>query len=179
MQTINTDKFWMLVDEAVKASNGRQSLKEKNLIDELTQLSLDDIKNFEFAFRKCIIDADDYKIMAAQKIIDGYVSDDSYLYFRCWLIGQGKKVYTETLTNPDYLSTIVKPGEACSFEDLMYVATEAYSEKTGMPEDETFPRDAAIKMGLNYDFGAPATKGSDWTESQLPSLLPKLWAKFH
>jgi hypothetical protein len=61
----------------------------------------------------------------------------------------------------------------------MYVATKAYSLKTGKKEDETFPRDTAISMGLDYDFGAPPTKGNDWTEDQLPSLLPKLWAKFN
>jgi hypothetical protein len=56
---------------------------------------------------------------------------------------------------------------------------KAYSLKTGKKEDETFPRDTAIAMGLDYDFGAPPTKGNDWTEDQLPSLLPKLWAKFN
>lgn len=179
MDTINTDNFWLLVDNAVKASNGDNSLKEKFLTSELEKLSLEEIKNFEIAFRKCVIDADDFKVMAAQKIIEGYVSDDSYLYFRCWLIGQGKAVYMETLKDPDYLSTIANKGDECDFEGIMYVATDAYSKKTGKEEDETFPRNIAIDMGLDYDFGAPPTKGTDWTEEQLPTLLPKLWAKFN
>jgi hypothetical protein len=179
MQTINTDKFWIFIDNAVKASNGNDSIKETHLTTELTKLSLDDIRDFEISFRKCVIDADDFKVMAAQKIIDGYVSDDTYLYFRCWLIGQGKTIYTESLKNADYLSTVVNKGDTCNFEEIMYVATKAYSLKTGKKEDETFPRDTAIAMGLDYDFGAPPTKGNDWTEDQLPSLLPKLWAKFN
>lgn len=179
MQTINTDKFWILIDNAVKASNGKDSIKERHLTTELTKLSLDDIKDFEISFRKCVIDADDFKVMAAQKIIDGYVSDDTYLYFRCWLIGQGETIYTESLKNADCLSTVVNKGDTYNFEEIMYVATKAYSLKTGKKEDETFPRDTAIAMGLDYDFGAPPTKGNDWTEDQLPSLLPKLWAKFN
>ena len=179
MDTINTDKFWSLVDNAVRASNGDEYLKEKYLTEELEKLSLDEIKDFEIAFRKCIIDADEFKIMAAQKIIEGYVTDDSYLYFRCWLIGLGKNAYTETLKNPDHLATIVNKKEICEWERIMYVATEAYSKKTGKEEDETFPRDFAINLGLDYDFGAPPTKGTDWTERELPTMLPQLWIKFN
>jgi len=179
MDTINTDKFWSLVDDAVKSSKGDNVLKEKHLSGELEKHSLGEIIDFEIAFRKCIIDADYYKVMAAQKIIEGYVSDDSYLYFRCWLIGQGKTVYTETLINPDYLAAIANKGDVCDWEAIMYVATDVYTKKSGKEEDETFPRNTAAKMGLDYDFGAPPTKGTDWTEDQLPSLLPKLWAKFN
>jgi hypothetical protein len=91
----------------------------------ITKLSLNDIKDFEISFRKCVIDADDFKVMAAQKIIDGYVSDDTYLYFRCWLIGQGETIYTESLKNADYLSTVVNKGDTCNFEEIMYVATKS------------------------------------------------------
>lgn len=179
MDTINTDKFWSLMNNAILSANGDNSLKEKYLEKELENYSLDEIKNFEIAFRKCVIDADDFKIIAAQKIITDYVSDDTNLYFRCWLIGQGKTVYDETLKNPDYLATLTNKGDECDWEELMYVATNAYSKKTGKEEDETFPRYIAIKMGLDYDFGAPPTKGEDWTNDQLPTMLPKLWMKFN
>ena len=111
------------------------------------------------------------------KIIEGSFTDDSYLYFRCWLIGQGKTIYQETLKNPDYLANIVKADKIHEFEGLMYVATKAYEEKTGKKEDESFPRDLAYKAGLDYDFGAPPTKGTDWTEDALPTLLPALYNK--
>jgi len=179
MDTINTEQFWSLIDKAVELSHGDNELKEKLLTIELTKLSLEEIKDFEIAFRKSVIDADDFKVMAAEKIIEGYVSDDSYLYFRCWLISQGKKVYEETLKNPDYLAKVVGKGESTDFESLMYVATAAYSRKTGKEEDESFPRDTAIGLGLDYDFGAPPTKGTDWTEDELPKLLPELWAKMN
>lgn len=179
MDTINTEQFWSLIDKAVEISHGDNELKERFLTNELTKLSLEEIKNFEVAFRKSVINADDFKVMAAEKIIEGYVSDDSYLYFRCWLIGQGKKVFEETLKNPDFLAKVVEKGESTDFESLMYVATAAYSRKTGKEEDESFPRDTAIELGLDYDFGAPPTKGTDWTDDELPKLLPELWAKFN
>ena len=179
MHTLSTAPFWLLLDNAVKVANGNDLVKEIFLSAVLEKHALEEIKNFEIAFRQCIFDADDYKVMAAQKIITTYVSDDSYLYFRCWLIGQGRQVYTETLKNPDYLANIVHKGDLCSWEGLMYVATDAYSRKTGKEEDETFPRNMASKMGLDYDLGPPPTKGTDWTQEQLPALLPKLWMKFN
>jgi hypothetical protein len=179
MDTIKTEQFWSLIDKAVELAHGDNELKEKFLTTELTKLSLEEIKDFEIAYRKSVIDADDFKIMAAAKIIEGYVSDDSYLYFRNWIIGQGKKVYDETLKNPDYLAKVVEKGESTDFESLLYVATEVYSRKTGKEEDESFPRDIAIGMGLDYNFGAPPTKGTDWTEEELPELLPELWNKMN
>jgi len=179
MDTIKTEQFWSLIDKAVESSHGDNELKEEFLTSELTKLSLEEIKDFEIAYRKAVIDADDFKIMAAAKIIEGYVSDDSYLYFRNWIIGQGKKVYDETLKKPDYLAKVVEEGESTDFESLLYVATEAYSRKTGKEEDESFPRDTAIGIGLDYDFGAPPTKGTDWTEKELPKLLPELWKKMN
>jgi hypothetical protein len=178
MNNVTTEKFWSLIDDAVRVSRGVDALKESFLVVELKKLSLSEIIDFEIVFRKLVIDADTYKVMAALKIIEGFVSDDSYLYFRCWLIGQGKATYTETLRNPDYLASIVPIGELCFWEGLMYVATIAYSNKTGKEEDENFPREIALGLDLDYDNGAPPTKGTDWKEDQLPNILPKLWAKF-
>ena len=121
---------------------------------------------------------DDFKILAAEKIIEGEVSDDSYLYFRCWLIGQGEKTFTETLKNPDYLADFVNKETFSEFEELMYVATTAFEQKTGKQEDDNFPRSIADKKGISYDFNTPPTKGTDWKVEELPKLYPKLWAKF-
>ncbi len=178
MDTISTDLFWKLMDDAVKTSPGNDESKQKYLEAALKKLPANEINAFEFGFRKVIIDADDFKIMAAQKIIEGGVTDDSYLYFRCWLAGQGKTVYTETLNNPEYLADVVKKGDKCQFEELMNVSTHAYSAVTGKDEDESFPRELAYGRGLDYDLGAPVTKGKDWKENELPGLYPKLWAKF-
>jgi hypothetical protein len=117
--------------------------------------------------------------MAAEKIIDGSVTDDSYIYFRCWLVAQGEKVFTEAVRNPDSLADVPAVDMFVEFEPLLYVATEAYKIRTGMKEeDASFPRDKASERGLNYDSGSE-TKGTDWTPEQLPTLLPKLWNKFN
>lgn len=177
----NMDKreFWKIIDYSFNESKGNKQAQEKIILEKLLTYSLDEIKEFEIIFRELIIEADDFKVMAAQKIIQDWVSDDSYLYFRCWLIGQGQKTFEETLKNPDYLADIVSKDTDTNLEELLYIATTAYSKITGKEEDETFPRDVAREKGLDYDFAAPPTKGTEWTVDQLPELYPRLWSKYH
>ena len=173
-------EFWKIIEYSIAKSNNEKSEQEKVIIEKLATYNPEQIIEFEIIFRQVIIEADDFKIMGAQKIIEGYVSDDSYLYFRCWLIGKGERIYTETLKNPEFLAENINKDEEFYFEELMYVATTAFKMKTGKKEeDESFPRDIAIGRGLDYDFGVPPTKGVDWKEEELPKNYPKLWKKFN
>ncbi|TLM90033.1 DUF4240 domain-containing protein [Hymenobacter jeollabukensis] len=168
--------FWQLIDQAAAAAD--HDAQEQLLVNALAGRTPEEIIGFELTLRQFIIEADDYGIMGAQKIIDGYVSDDPYLYFRCWLIGQGQAVFTAALQHPDSLATVVPGAYECDFESLLYVATKAYELQTGKAEDDTFPRGVALSQGLDYDFMAPPTTGADWEEEDLPKMLPKLWKKF-
>jgi len=170
-------EFWQLLADSKATAAGDLARQEQQLIRELAKLEPAQIVEFECRLRECLIEADDFGIMAAQKIIDGYVSDDPYLYFRCWLVGQGETLFGNALRSPDTLAAVVVEPYL-EFEALLYVATTAFEQRTGQTEeDETFPRSVASDRGLDYDFGA-VTKGEDWREEQLPKMLPRLWAKF-
>jgi hypothetical protein len=174
---MNKTEFWKIIESAKAEAQADQQIQEQVLVDSLEKLELEQIIEFECILREYLLEADHFNIMAAQKIIDGYVSDDPYLYFRCWLIGQGEAVFTNALQNPDTLVSVVDDPYQ-DFEALLYVTTTAFEKRTGRAEnDETFPRAIAAERGLNYDFG-DETKGEDWTENQLPKMLPKLWKKF-
>ncbi|WP_437922387.1 DUF4240 domain-containing protein [Sphingobacterium sp. LRF_L2] len=165
--------FWKIIEETKSSTQDEHA---DQIVAQLTQLSIDDINNFEKELRKRIAEADDYRVMALAKIIDGYVSDDSYLYFRCWLIGKGKAIFYKILANPDDLIDYVIPSELPDFESLLYVATTAVEEISD-EEDFEDPRDIAVEDGLDYDSDGN-TKGEDWNEEDLPKLYPKLWAAF-
>ncbi|WP_028973908.1 DUF4240 domain-containing protein [Spirochaeta cellobiosiphila] len=169
------NEFWDLIQKSKLNFGDNLAGRVKYLKETLKEMPEADIFDFEECLRKKIIECDNFKVMAAAKIIDGYVSDDSYIYFRCWLIGKGKQIFDEAIIDPDSLSTAIGADELCDFEELLYIATQAFSEKVGKEEDETFPRNACISKGLDYDFGAPPTKGDDWDEDDLPTTYPKLW----
>ncbi|MCO6491793.1 MAG: DUF4240 domain-containing protein [Phaeodactylibacter sp.] len=57
---------------------------------------------------------------------DGYFSDDEFLYARCCAVANGKEAYQSVLSDP--LSNF--PADL-AFEELLYVAANAYEHKTG------------------------------------------------
>ncbi|TGE21657.1 DUF4240 domain-containing protein [Hymenobacter aquaticus] len=170
-------EFWQLIAASRAAAAGNQTAQADFLSEQLATLEPAQIIEFECRLRENLREADDYGILAALKIMDGYVSDDSYLYFRAWLVGQGEAVFRSALQQADSLAQVAQEGYQ-EFENLLYVATEAFGRRTGRPaEDESFPRSVAAERGLDYDLGSE-TKGTDWREEQLPKLLPRLWKKF-
>lgn len=173
-------EFWKIMDYSFAVASGDKRKQEEIIIKKLSAYSPEQIVEFEILLCEKLIEANDFKVMAAEKIIDGSVTDDTYLYFRCWLISRGKTDFINTLRQPEYLASVVEKGIETDFEGLLYVSTEAYKNKTGKKvEDDTFPRNVASDKGLNYDFGGPKTTGTDWKEEELPKLYPKLWAKFN
>ena len=175
---IDKPEFWRIIDFSKQYAAGNSDAQETLLVKILAQYSPGEIIEFECVLRQCLEEADDFNVMAAAKIIEGSVTDDSYIYFRCWLIAQGEKVFSEAVRTPDSLAAVATDDTQTDFEQLLYVATDAYKISTGkQKEDDNFPRNVAAERGLSYDFGSE-TKGRDWTPEQLPTLLPKLWAKF-
>jgi len=180
---MDENKFWQIIDDSREISKEDDNLFIKNIKNELLTLAESDIIDFEYILRQKIIEADHYKIQATQKIILGYLSDDSFLYFRCWLIGQNKKIYNQTLKNPDILADYYEKdyfsNEKGKLEELSYVSTYLFEEKTGREEDESFPISICVEKGLDYDFFAGETrKGDKWNKDDLPELYPKLYKKF-
>lgn len=176
---IDSQEFWRIIDFSKQYTAGNNAAQEALLVKILAQYPPSEIVEFECLLRQRLEEADDFSVMAAEKIMQGSVTDDSYIYFRCWLIAQGKMVFAGAVRNPDTLAAVVTDDVDTDFEQLLYVATDAYKISTGkQTEDAGFPRNMAADRGLSYDFGSK-TKGQDWTPDQLPTLLPKLWAKFN
>jgi hypothetical protein len=184
-QKMDTILFWKIMDYAFAEAKFDNKLKEQTILDQLIKLTPEQIQNFEIIFQQMNLKANTWNNMAAHKIIEGGSSDDTFFYFRCWLISLGKYHFDETLKNPDHLADIDIPinkqygyGEVI-FEELIPISDQAFyivSKKT--KEDETFPRANAQKKGLFYDSGGD-TKGVEWTEKDLPKIAPKLCKKFN
>jgi hypothetical protein len=162
------DEFWTIIESA----------DEGIMVDTLCKRSEQDIIDFERHLRERIIECDHYHMVAALRIINDYVSDDSYLYFRCWVVAHGRSAFENALQNADSVCDVLEDGEFPDREELLYVATRAFEIKTGRSEDTSFPRDICISNRLDYDFNAPPTKGSDFRDEDLPAICPRLWERF-
>ncbi|AMR31372.1 hypothetical protein A0256_08005 [Mucilaginibacter sp. PAMC 26640] len=173
-------EFWKIIDFAFKVAGEDQEKEQKIITEKLSMYTAEQIIAYELIFSKKLIEANDFKMIAAARIIDGSVTDDGFLYFRCWLVSRGKNTFEGAMKNPDYLAQVTDRGVVADFESMLYVSTEAYKTKTGKKEeDDSFPRNVAYKTGLNYEMGGQPTAGEDWKEEDLPKLYPKLWKKFN
>ncbi len=86
---------------------------------------------------------------AADRIEGGGCTDDGFHYFTLWLVGQGRKVYEAVLADPDALADLPEvralagrhrddwdDDEWPEWEELDYVAQDAYDELTGQEDDD-------------------------------------------
>jgi hypothetical protein len=166
--------FWKAIEAGAK-TNG-SNIKAELISDTLSACTIDEIIQFEIMLRQLLEELDNYKIVAAQKIMQGMVVDDSYLYFRCWIIGNGQKFFRDVSENPDNMVEGININEMPSFEELLYVSTNAYKMKIGQEiEDDNFPRATAINNGYDYDLGLGKTKGNPLSQEKAQEQFPKLW----
>jgi hypothetical protein len=183
-QKMDTVFFWKIMDYAFAKAKFDNKLKEQTILDQLIKLTPEQIQDFEIIFQQMNQKASTWNNMAAHTIIEGGSSDDTFYYFRCWLISLGQKNFDETLKDPDYLASLDIPinkqysyGEVI-FEELIPMSDNAYSIVTGKKtEDETFPRALTQKKGLFYDSNTDI-KGKEWVDTDLPKIAPKLCKKF-
>ena len=127
-----------------------------------------------------IILGNEYEKEGDNYSFDGYVSDDGFIYFRCWLLLKGKEFYEditkdiESFVSGKYHFDI---GDTWG-EGLLYVASRANSE--ARPDsDEDIIRDTVYEKWpeINYDSGDFAMERKPEYGKELQKMYPKLVAE--
>lgn len=74
--------------------------------------------------------ANRWDLWGAGYVIHGGMSDDSFAYFRTWLIGQGRGVFDQALADPDSLAETIPQGRegALDLEGLLFAPQNAWEE---------------------------------------------------
>ena len=135
------DRFWKFLAEA--RSGDPASATPKRLTAVLSSLSNEEVTEFGAHFYDKVCDLNDWKLWGAGYVIAGGMSDDSFHYFRTWIVGKGEEVFRIALENPDDLGPYVDNPEVEN-ELLEYVTIHTL-ERRGSKTD---PRDLS---GRNAD----------------------------
>ncbi|MGW6390688.1 DUF4240 domain-containing protein [Streptomyces sp. NPDC055103] len=145
---MNEDAFWALIDELSRRPGDRDERLEW-LRAELVRRPETESVAFQVRLERAVERADTRAVWAAANRIESGVTDDGFHYFTLWLVGQGRKMYESVLADPDALADL--PGiralvgrhrnewhedEWPEWEELDYVAQDAYDELTGQEDDE-------------------------------------------
>ena len=157
-----------------KYSEERLILFEKTLQEKLISLYTASIAELS------IILENEYEKDGDTYSFDGYISDDGFIYFRCWLLLKGKEFYEditkdiESFVSGKYHFNI---GDTWG-EGLLYVASRANSE--ARPDsDEDIIRDTVYEKWpeINYDSGDFAMEREPESGTELQKMYPKLVAE--
>jgi hypothetical protein len=165
---LSEDQFWGIIDQSLKISSGQKE-QYYALQKQLKALCLEELLGFDFQIQKLMAKSYSSHLWCAANLMKGFCSDDSFDYFRYWLIASGKKIYCSALTNPDNLAEFVKPGNDFRFEEFGYVAGDALHKKYGVSIydfDDIRPKISKPKIKLTWSGGKPRT---------MKKLCPRLY----
>jgi hypothetical protein len=97
----------------------------------------------------------------------GGMGDDSFHYFRSWIIGKGKSAYETALSSPDDLGPFASEDDEFENELLEYAVLDVLEERELDDPAEEFE-------------GSPddAPQGEAWDEDDVYDLYPKLNKQF-
>jgi hypothetical protein len=109
-----------------------------------------------------------WDLWGAAYVIAGGCSDDSFDYFRAWLLSRGQAVVAQALSDADSLADVDVADEE-EWEDWMSPTMAVVHARTG---SYAYVNDSpALRQ-------PPEPAGDEWDEEQLPQRCPRLGSKF-
>ena len=162
---MNEQNFWQLIEVVRNEAGTNFESRPAVLQKHLSLLEPEKIQSFQQRYEALLLEANSWNLWGAAYLMNGGCSDDGFKYFRDWLISEGEKTFKGAVANPDSLASVAR-REYFELESFGYAALKAYAAK-GAGELE---RDFKVEYAV--------TAGVEWTESELPRLLPALAAKY-
>lgn len=162
---MNDAVFWDLVQSAKESAGVHANARPAVLERLLVALPATDIQAFQARYEALLLEANRWDLWAAAYLMNGGCSDDCFKYFRDWLISEGRATFVAAIADPE---TLVEQDRRDFFEleSFGYAAMRAFSAK------------GAGELHRSFEVELATPQGKEWTESELPALLPKLAAKY-
>lgn len=170
---MNRQEFWQLMEKCHHADTDIMLEKLAGALAEVPE-EINAFSGYLGAYLGCVNEC--VWVDMACKVINGYVSDDTGLYFALWLIAQGEKAVHDALANPDSLAELAYiPFGHGEFEMLMTIgmSEEADYEATG----ETAKRcSREVVQAVVYKGGSKFGDYESFEEAMedIPGVLPRL-----
>lgn len=173
-----TDRaFWEIIERATGSGDDAEHADRLEAV--LLRIKPSRIVAFAVAYESKLKAADRGPVWAAGVLLNGgHGSDDGFLYFRHWLIGQGEAVYTAALSDPDSLAS-----REIQFVDGL---PSAEWELFGAAADDAYRTTTERDLHTAMDQEKPEsrfTESQDWhwteySDAFMRESLPDLWSRY-
>ena len=179
--------FWSWIEQAgTQQDNGNDPLQW--LTESLAKESSDDILDFSIIFETLMAESYTSSLWGAAYVIMGGCSDDSFDYFRGWLIAQGQAVYEKAVKDPETLADAEsiplfyeEKGYHPELEDMLRVPFDAFLLKRTdqMEFDDVLYNVFLEEMEEKGHTHETPDIEFDWEdEDDLEEMFPRLWERF-
>ena len=168
---MNHTQFWEIVNEACQSDPHLAEEWDRRLTEVLKKYAADEIVEWNHIFDRLAKAAYFQDMWGAAYHINGGASDDGFYYFRCWLIGMGKQVFSAAIADPDSLADVVHPDWDSqgleAYAETYAAAHVAWMEVTGNSDEADYPArsESAELLGTPWDFD---------DENELRERIPRL-----
>ena len=164
MPKMAEEEFWDLVDTHVQRRRDG-SIDVKPLRKVLEKMPPAKILAFDQRLSTYYARSYTWPLWGAAWLIHDGAPDDTFDYFRSWLIGQGREVFMAAMKDPDSLAEVATPE---ALDDELYsigqTAFESVSGKSPPDSDFKLP-----KLNKRLDFNDPRA---------MERAYPKLFQRF-
>ncbi|MFC3095897.1 DUF4240 domain-containing protein [Alteromonas sediminis] len=160
--------FWEIVELAKTAAGDDRFMRIDKLREQLLKLTAAQVSQFEYTYRKMLVEAYTWDLWGAADVIHGGCSDDGFDYYCDFLISEGQIVFEQALKKPDSIASLKDLGEG-GLESYRYVADEVYKELTGRE----------LEVIIDSQTSRPQDPlGEQWdSEDELEERYPDLYKK--
>ena len=126
-EVMGEDEFWALIAMLDWSKPDDNSRIIEPVVAALSQMPVAKIYQFYDILSEKLwqLDTSAHADAMMRNDPEDYFSDDEFLYARCCVVANGKEAYQNVLSDPSNFP------DDLTFEDLLYVAANAYERKAG------------------------------------------------
>ncbi len=191
---LTREDFWNYIKDARIKYKNNDSKVIDYLTEKLKEKTLEEIFSFGIVLDEVMLESYKEKLWCASYILNGETTEESFDFFRLWLISKGEEFFNDVMKNHDsiikYIDNNEDDGYADDFyenEDFFFIAIDAYRQKNNLEKfEESFEKYLdefdAYKERIGYvDEDYPKLKFT-WNEKvpqSVKKICPKLYERFH
>jgi hypothetical protein len=184
---VQVDEFWLLI-EASQAAGPTKDEREAFLYERLRRAPRSHLLDFVQHLSATREPANTYRLWhAAEIIMGGWCSTDSFHYFQMWLVGLGRAAYDAAIADPDSLApvpavrrlaTLPRPWPDDAYpgwESLEYLACTIGDRRPDIDGDirDVVSDERGVRLRMDP---SPTDVGLEPTA--VAQRYPRLWALF-
>lgn len=101
---MSEDRFWSIFESVSKIPGPEVEAQEAELEQQLSSLTDEELISFQMTYDRLHTTSYRWDLWEVAFFTGGGCSDDSFTYFRNWLMGRGRTAYLAVMENPDNLA---------------------------------------------------------------------------